>query len=530
VRWRNPALCKRLLYTRLETPGSIPAGRRPLQFNLAWLERWSGEFETAARLADEAFAVMDRVSDPEGWTELLVCKSLSVYSLGNTTLADELITQGFETLHSDIDSKAGIELLAILANFCANSGSFEEAERQLRQAMTFAEHAGLYFEPARLLQVISRVALKKGDIRSALDTARKCIDSARATRNAVILPYAYETCCAAAVSNGQYDYARGIAHLGLKAARLTGDSRVTCQLYHVMGRSYMKERNLGEALLAFQSGLKVAESLNYPLWTRHFHTKLSDLHEELGNYKEALSSLRAYTKIQTKLYTLERARHSYALRSQLEYRLAQQSADQERQIRARAQAQNRQLKEANDALRQLNAKAEFSALHDALTGAGNRRKLARFFQAHSEAGTGCPIAAMLIDLDRFKAVNDHHGHETGDAVLAAAARKMAEFVNDGEMLIRLGGDEFVIVSGERTDANKLSALAETLIEKLNEPVLVDDRETTIGASIGIAVLPDGPDLERTLLATADEALYQAKQSGRNKSRLVDRTAGSLSLS
>lgn len=517
VRWRAPAFCKRVLSNALKSGRPAYAESRPLQFNLAWLERWSGNFEASSRYADEAFGTMDKTSDPEGWTEMLVCKAISVYSVGDTTLADELLTEGFEVLGAELDNRAGIELLSVLANFCANSGSFEEANRQLQQAAAIAEHAGLLFEPARILQVTARVALKSGEPETALKHARKCLDQSLATRNAVILPYAYETYSAAAVSTGQFQEARDAATLGLEAAGRNADIRVTCQLYHVIGRSFYREHRTQEARDAFRFGLKTAEAINYPLWTRHFLSKLSEIHEELGEYREALSYLRAFTDIQTRLYTLERERQSYALRAQLEYRLAQVAANYERKMRAKTQTLNRELRDANKSLRELNAQIEFNALHDSLTGTGNRRKMARFFDSLASGGeTGKPVAALLIDLDRFKELNDRHGHDVGDTVLTETAKRMSELIGMDELLIRVGGDEFLILSTVRAIAEELERLAQAVIDRVNEPILVHGVPHSVGASIGVTAVPSGPDLERDLLLSADEALYQAKRTGRNR--------------
>ncbi|MTI04442.1 GGDEF domain-containing protein [Roseibium denhamense] len=493
------------------------ANGRPLNFNLAWLERWSGGFEKAAQRAEMALSGMNKTADPKGWVEMLACRAMAVYSLGDTIKADELITAGFDLLDGDIENRAGIELLTILANFSANSGSFDEAERQLQHALAIATNAKMTFEPARVLQVVARVALKSGDFDKALASGRRCIDEALATRNAVILPYGYEMYCAAALALGSDVDIRSEAEKGLRAAAFTQDMRITCQIQHVIGRSYFKENQLELACRTLEDGLATANRANYPLWMRNFQQKLAEIYEQLGNIPRAYSHLKAYTQIQTKLFTLDQERQSHVLRRQLEYRLARQSADYEREIREKTVALNTELQQANAALKELNAQVAYTADHDDLTGLGNRRKLARFFEETApKMPQGARVAAMLVDLDRFKSVNDRFGHEAGDKVLKTAAAHLVSIAHKDDVTIRLGGDEFLLISTKCTDPEALRQLGNNLIKRINQPILIQGEERSVGVSIGITVVEVGENLERTLQSTADEAMYQAKRSGRNR--------------
>ncbi|TYC67002.1 GGDEF domain-containing protein [Stappia sp. BW2] len=126
----------------------------------------------------------------------------------------------------------------------------------------------------------------------------------------------------------------------------------------------------------------------------------------------------------------------------------------------------------------------------------------------------------MIDLDRFKSVNDHYGHSVGDQVIQTIASRLSALLHKDETLVRMGGDEFLVLSTRRTEADSLSVLAERIVHKINLPIPIDGAEDrTVGASVGIAVLPNGPDLEYELLRSADEAMYQAKKTGRNRSCL-----------
>ncbi|OBQ63703.1 putative bifunctional diguanylate cyclase/phosphodiesterase [Mesorhizobium erdmanii] len=152
------------------------------------------------------------------------------------------------------------------------------------------------------------------------------------------------------------------------------------------------------------------------------------------------------------------------------------------------------------------------ALNDALTGLANRvsfndRLDHEIAQAGEDQDT--MTAVIVIDLDRFKEINDLRGHAAGDQALKIIARRLAKLTGDGEFVARLGGDEFAAIKRFK-DQNDLLGLVSRLEKSLFEPLRIDDFETVTGASIGVAVHPrDGADRER-LVSNADLAMYRAK--------------------
>jgi len=155
------------------------------------------------------------------------------------------------------------------------------------------------------------------------------------------------------------------------------------------------------------------------------------------------------------------------------------------------------------------------AYHDPLTGLPNRRALAEALDTRI-IGTETPhgFGLLILDLDRFKSVNDVHGHPIGDQLLREVAARLAEEVDGAGQGYRLGGDEFaLVVDGGAEQARRI---AQAVVQRVAEPLEAAGRFHHIGASIGIALFPDdGPDRE-TLMRLADIALYKAKQSGRGR--------------
>jgi diguanylate cyclase (GGDEF)-like protein/PAS domain S-box-containing protein len=156
------------------------------------------------------------------------------------------------------------------------------------------------------------------------------------------------------------------------------------------------------------------------------------------------------------------------------------------------------------------------ALEDSLTGLANRTEFRNRFvdMAASAQRHAQSLVLMLIDLDRFKDVNDRLGHTAGDALLQQAAHRMRAVIRDTDFIARFGGDEFVVLLPDAQSPQEGGAVAEKLVASLSRPFHISEREVQIGASIGLAAYPqDAPDLDQ-LFMKADLALYRAKAAGR----------------
>ena len=130
-------------------------------------------------------------------------------------------------------------------------------------------------------------------------------------------------------------------------------------------------------------------------------------------------------------------------------------------------------------------------------------------------------AALFVDLDEFKQVNDTLGHPAGDALLKLVAERLRQITREGDLIARLGGDEFVVVRSPLSDPRQAGSLAQRIVDELSRPYDIDGHAVVIGASVGIAVAPsDGTDAD-TLLKNADMALYQAKAEGRGRYRFYE---------
>ena len=170
------------------------------------------------------------------------------------------------------------------------------------------------------------------------------------------------------------------------------------------------------------------------------------------------------------------------------------------------------------------AKAAYLAHHDQLTGLANRAHLRlRLREIFGRSAAPPAIALLLVNLDRFKRVNESFGHAGGDKLLREAAQRLRAALDEQDFVARLGNDEFAVVTAT-TDVVALGRLAESLIERLSSGYRLDDQDASVGASIGIAVGPgDGDDPEQ-LMRCADLALGRAKAEGLGRYHYFEATA------
>ncbi|WP_034385036.1 diguanylate cyclase [Deinococcus sp. YIM 77859] len=189
-----------------------------------------------------------------------------------------------------------------------------------------------------------------------------------------------------------------------------------------------------------------------------------------------------------------------------------------RQAEARLQQAHAELQARLAQIEQLQLALREQSLRDPLTGLHNRRFLQTALEEAQAraAASGQPLSLVILDIDHFKQINDQAGHGGGDAVLRSAARLLERHLRAGETLCRYGGEEFVFVLPETplTEALSRAEACRAALEK--QVVVYDEQLLRCTASLGVATFPDhGPDAGAVLLA-ADQALYAAKNEGRNR--------------
>lgn len=198
-----------------------------------------------------------------------------------------------------------------------------------------------------------------------------------------------------------------------------------------------------------------------------------------------------------------------AARDELEFRVAERTRELEVEIERRKVIEQQLIDQAH---------------RDALTGLANRKLLLEHLRqavARWHRGATMKFAIMMIDLDRFKVINDTLGHLAGDQLLVEVSRRLTHCLRETDTAARLGGDEFAILVEGGAELRDVTRVADRIQESLAKPVIIDGRDVHVSASIGVAFMDARITLGEELLRDADTALYGAKESGRARTQVFD---------
>ncbi|MBI3374620.1 MAG: EAL domain-containing protein [Betaproteobacteria bacterium] len=167
--------------------------------------------------------------------------------------------------------------------------------------------------------------------------------------------------------------------------------------------------------------------------------------------------------------------------------------------------------------RRAEARIEYLATHDGLTGLPNRMMFSQTLNLAIESARryARKFALLFIDLDRFKIINDTLGHAAGDALLKQMSARLRQSLRASDVVARLGGDEFVVLVQEVNETGEIALVARKILSGIIEPVLLAGQECRVTGSVGIAMYPADAEDEQSLMTNADIAMYLAKEEGKN---------------
>ncbi len=170
----------------------------------------------------------------------------------------------------------------------------------------------------------------------------------------------------------------------------------------------------------------------------------------------------------------------------------------------------------NTELEDTKSRIEHMAMHDSLTGLPNRRFLDIELSRSVDKTETAPQGLLIVDLDRFKQINDTFGHAAGDALLVHVADILRSLARPSDFVARIGGDEFVILCRHDTERQHLTMLAQSIVARMQRPMIYEGNACRFGVSVGISTAENDAEEISRLLVNADLALYEAKSTGRNR--------------
>lgn len=398
---------------------------------------------------------------------------------------------------------------------------------------------------------IAGATLNLGNIYQELDRYDEALASFAAAEAAAerlgddrLRVMAWVNSCGALLEMGRTNSALERCQAALDLARSIGVTRTQVHALLKIAEAQIDLDRPAEAVEELREALPMAEHLDDTALLRDVHSELADAHEALADPAAALAELRSAHRLERELLDatrlaeierLETVRRSEQRELELKLLRRQRRTDRNTRIallgmlvlagavigllvvgyRQRSRSAT-EIRDANKLLQNAYARVDELSRTDVLTGLPNRRGLAseleRELQRAARSERGFTVA--LVDLDRFKSLNDAHGHQTGDQVLAGVAHLLRESVRAQDMVGRWGGDEFLMLLPE-TGIDGARLLCETLRERISASDLgagEPGRATTV--TVGLATCRVGDDAD-DCLQQADAALYRGKAAGRN---------------
>jgi diguanylate cyclase (GGDEF)-like protein len=407
------------------------------------------------------------------------------------------------------------------AEALCNLGQYDTAMRCAAEARVYYEHLTNSRNYGTLLITSGDIAERIGDHAQALKFYDQCAELARKLSQADLLIDGLLSAAKSYLKTQQIEKAEACASEALQVANESGVrllQTTAVQLQAKVAKAKGDRRSELEHLL---TAVSHAEALQGYLIPHEVLLELANVNAEDGRYELAYeASIKAHNA-REKVLNAEASNRATAMQIRIAAERSRAELEHQRKLLAieneRAstlQTVNEKLQELTDELHLKNIELDQRSNTDRLTGLANRMRLDAVLDqelARSQR-SGDPFALILLDIDKFKTVNDTYGHQVGDKVLIEVSRLLASSVRPYDVVGRWGGEEFLMVCGN-TDLEGAVAIAEKLRASMASRVI--DIVGIRTGSFGVGVYSSGDNIE-SLLSRADAALYRAKESGRNR--------------
>ncbi|HEX2206822.1 MAG TPA: diguanylate cyclase, partial [Longimicrobium sp.] len=467
----------RLLLDALEIQRSTgdPVGEGNSLSHLGHAAYLVGDYGSALEYHQASLGIREHTGDRSGVGYSLINIGIIHGQLGEPARVREYMQRALELLEAD-DPQAAAVCLANIGNAYADQGEHARATDYLQRACDGMRAVG-HADEASCLSDLGRIHQARGDDEAARALYLRSLELAR-QRDARI----YEP--------------EILIRLGGLEARL--------------GR-------VDEGLEHLHEALRIAEAQGARQQVYAAHEALSQVHEIRGEHQKALEHYRAYHHAWREVFSHETNLRIQSAMLRSEVRQSRREAEILREKNAALSAADDEKARLLEQLRAQAAELERQTREDALTGAFNRRHLDRLLDAEWERALrfGRALTVAMLDLDRFKAVNDRFGHVAGDEVLRVVARILRDHTRGVDVVARYGGEEFclVLVETRKDDAVRLCDRLREMVATYDWSAIHPDLVVTLSAGLAAIDEADTPD---DLLGVADARLYTAKHAGRNR--------------
>jgi len=455
---------------------------------------------------DRVLALRRSLDDAPGEIKTLSNKALILIALGELSAALDLLTHALKNLEGGAAAPLELHLRSNLGMLNEQMGRLEEAAQHYARARVLVEGSGVQRAGAVLALNAGEVERKLEHLSAAQTLLEEALDSARQVKDTQVEGQALHSL------GLLYSQVRrfGSAHEHLVAAheiaQANGDMDSQIQALLGLGRNWLAQQDGAQAVPALERALSLAERGERAEAAFDAHGLLADAYEH-GSPRQALTHLRHAQRLERQLRDAAIARQVQDLTAAAELQQARRAAEYERRLRAASEA----------TVQAQLAELERGRLYDDLTGLPNRLLLhALLSQALERASReGQAVVLGVLDLDRFKHVNDTFGHAAGDDLLRQVAARVSSTLRGSDCLARVSADEFVLTlhQVEAEALENLGALSRRILSVMEPPFLVAGQEITVAASLGLARFPEHGATADDLRRAANLALRDAKTLG-----------------
>lgn len=476
---------------------------------MAKIEHRRGESNAALFHLQEARELRKLLGDVRGEASLL-CNIGGLYTdLGNFNTALDFLLQA-ETIAGERGDVLSAGIATNLARVFDDLNDAVSAEQQYQKALGIVKSIGHPFGEAILSANYGEFHLRRGNLERAdellnasLDlTERKGFIAAEALRHLGVLFR----------QRGNLDAALVAFHDATNLARTGDDLDVLIEVLISEAETHLQQQHLTLAEDVLTEAQELARGSGRNRTLARILQLTSQVMEQEGRIKAALTTARESHDLESQILKAEAEQRTKQLATQHELERARNELEQQRhRYETERITKEKMERESYERMKELERKA----LYDALTGLPNRLLLADRFRVALEhaSRTGTRLALGVLDLNKFKSINDTLGHHVGDELLIEVARRLEPILRAEDTVARTGGDEFVFLIRSITDTEAVLAVARRIMQAFEPMFHLYNHHLHVGPSIGFAVFPEDALTYQDLFEKADKAMYEAKTRG-----------------
>lgn len=478
------------------------------------LNMWRGAYHAAIAEGEHALELLRHEPHPELEAQILCALAIALLSAGELEHAMQIALRALERANTLQQPEIQGYAFDALCHIYARVGDWTDALQMAQRARDHAVASRNFRAQTFIQNNLAWIYLQAGDTAVALTTIQDCLTRAQTAGYPLLYLAALGT--AGEIYVAQHDFANAIetCNLFLAQAHEHGMQNEMVYARRYLGTAYWQHGNVTTALQHYHDALTLATEFNLPLEQAECHHALAQIFEGQSDFQNALHHYKAYQQLREQVvYKTTREIHTLELLERL--KTAQNELERVYRETEFLHAEVQAHKHERQTLYEL-------ATVDALTTIANRRHFAELAEQYLQTRSDLECVTLLVfDIDRFKEINDTHGHSAGDTVLQTVTRRVQEFLRAQDLFGRLGGDEFVILL-----PNTCGAEAKAIAERLRHAVATRTvfyyaEHIHVSLSIGAVYCAENETaVFAALLDAADRALYQAKRGGRNRALVL----------